>query len=371
MKILHIIGSIDKSAGGPSRSVPQTCEHVSKLGLEIELITRTSAHPVEVNTSRLFKLSFRSLRQLVLFGLFLSKKEVSLVHLQHVWDPYIHIIAYFARIKGIPYLITPRGMLEPWIMKRNSWKKQLALFLYQRRDLRKAICIHATCKMEKDNIRSLGFTQPIALIPNGLDLSSIKKVKDNFGAKKLVFLSRIHPKKGIEILLDAWKEVNSKEWTLEIAGEGDLKYIKELEFNLKTENITNVKFVGPQYGAEKWSFLKSADLFVLPTYSENFGIVVAEALAVGIPVITTKGAPWQVLETNRCGWWIDLTVPNLVDTLNKAIDTPSDELFGMGVRGRKLVQDRYDIGVVAENVRDLYEWILSRANQPDFVCDLK
>jgi len=371
MRVLHIVGSIDKSAGGPSRSVPQTCEQVSQLGVEIELITRTSAHPIEVNTSKSFKLSFRSLKQLILLGLSLSKKEVSLIHLQHVWDPYIHIIARLARIKGIPYLITPRGMLEPWIMKRNSWKKQLALLLYQRRDLRKAICIHATCKMEKDNIRSLGFTQPIAVIPNGLDLTSIKKTKDNFGSKKLVFLSRIHLKKGIEILLNAWKKLNLKDWTLEIAGEGDSGYIAELEINLKTENITNVKFIGPQYGDEKWSFLKSADLFVLPTYSENFGVVVAEALAVGVPVITTKGAPWQELETHRCGWWIELTVSSLVKTLNKAIHTSPDDLCEMGVRGRKLVQEKYDIKAVAENVRDLYIWALSQTNQPDFVCKLK
>jgi len=165
MKIFHIVGSIDKSSGGPSRSVPQTCEYLSRLGIEIELVSRLSAHPVEVNTSKPFKLSFCSLMELVLFGLSISKKEVSLIHLQHVWDPYIHIMARIARIKGIPYVITPRGMLEPWIMKRNSWKKQLAMFLYQRRDLRKALCIHATCDMEKDNIRNLGFTQPIAVIP--------------------------------------------------------------------------------------------------------------------------------------------------------------------------------------------------------------
>jgi len=371
MKVLHIVGSIDKSAGGPSRSVPQTCEQLSKLGIEIELVSRLSAHPIEVNTSKPFKLSFRSLMELVLYGLSISKKEVSLIHLQHVWDPYIHVIAWFARIKGIPYLITPRGMLEPWIMRRNSWKKQLAMFLYQRRDLRKALCIHATCDMEKDNIRNLGFTQPIAVIPNGLNLSAIKETKVDFGTNKIVFLSRIHVKKGIEILLEAWKELNSKDWYLEIAGEGDSKYISELESSLKTENITNVKFVGSQYNSDKWSFIQSADLFVLPTYSENFGIVVAEALAVGVPVITTKGTPWQELETHRCGWWIDLTVPDLVKTLNKAINTSPEELKKMGLRGQKLVEDRYDIEIVAQNMKNLYEWNIGQANQPDFVYKFK
>jgi len=202
-------------------------------------------------------------------------------------------------------------------------------------------------------------------------LSAIQETKVDFGTKKIVFLSRIHAKKGIEILLDAWKEINSKDWTLEIAGEGDSEYIAELERKIRIENISHVKFVGPQYGDAKWSFYKSADLFVLPTYSENFGIVVAEALVVGVPVLTTKGTPWQELETHRCGWWIDLTVTNLVKTLNEAINTSPEELKGMGMRGRKLVAEKYDIKAVAENIKDLYEWNLGQATQPDFVYKFK
>ncbi len=229
MKVLHIIGSIDKSDGGPSRSVPQICEQVSQLGVEIELITRRSAHPIKVNTSKTFKLSFCSLKQLLLLGLSLSKKEVSLIHLQHVWHPYIHIMARIARLKGIPYIITPRGMLEPWIMNRNPWKKKLAMFLYQRRDLRKASAIHTTCQAETVSVRQLGLTNPITVIPNGVDLSTVPHAKTDYGTKKVVFLSRIHVKKGIELLLEAWKSLNAKDWTLEIAGEGDARYIAELE----------------------------------------------------------------------------------------------------------------------------------------------
>lgn len=360
MKVLHIVGSLDKSAGGPSRSVPQTCQHLANPQLKIELIARPSQNPVKPKTSEHFKVRFCSLKQLIWLGLKLSKKDTDLIHLQHVWDPYIHVMAWFAQIKGIPYLITPRGMLEPWIMNRNPWKKKLAMLLYQRHDLMKAIAIHATCKMEKENIRKLGFSNPISVIPNGVDLSTIPKPKTKYRTKKIVFLSRIHEKKGIELLLNAWKQLKIADWNLAIAGEGESNYLKKLKTKIESENIKNVHFVGSQYGQNKWSFLKSGDIFVLPTYSENFGIVVAEALAVGIPVITTTGTPWQELETQKCGWWINLNVSNLVKVLTEAINVPPEELKKMGSRGIKLITEKYDIKTVAQQMKQIYQDIINK-----------
>jgi len=357
-KVLHIVGSVDKSAGGPSRSVPQTCEQLAKRGVNIELICRSSANPIEIKTSENFKVSNYSLWGLLIFGLKLKSEDIAIIHLQHVWDPYIHIMAWVARLKGIPYIITTRGMLEPWIMNRNSWKKRLAMFLYQNRDIKKAKAIHATCEMEKDNICSLGYTNQIPVIPNGIDLLSIPILEKKYGTKKMVFLSRIHEKKGIELLLEAWNTINTTAWTLEIAGEGDIEYINSLQDIINTNNTSNISFVGAQYGNDKWHFLHSADIFVLPSYSENFGIVIAEALAMGVPVITTKGTPWQELEELNCGWWIDLSVENLKDVLQIAMNKTSNELFEMGQRGKDLIKDRYDIKIVAKNISELYQTII-------------
>ena len=131
-------------------------------------------------------------------------------------------------------------------------------------------------------------------------------------------------------MLEAWKQLAIKDWSLEIAGNGEEEYIKQLNEKIKTEQIKSVSLVGPQYNDAKWEFLKSADLFVLPTYSENFGIAVAEALAVGVPVITTTGTPWEELKTHNCGWWIDLSVENLVATIKQATLTPQEQLQQMG-----------------------------------------
>jgi glycosyltransferase involved in cell wall biosynthesis len=357
MKILHITNSIDKGAGGPSRSVPQTCIELAKLGISIELVTQESADMVAVEESSHLTVHFKSIKELFIYGSRLSAKDIDLIHLQHIWNPYIQVMAFWAFQKKIPYIITPRGMLEPWIMANNPWKKKVALFLYQKKAIQRAAHIHATAQMEADHIKELGFSNPISIIPNGIDLSAVKKGKEQYGSKKMVFLSRIHPKKGIELLLKAWRKTDTKDWMLEIAGNGEAAYIETLTQSV--EDLENVRFVGTKYEESKWDFLRSADVMVLPTYSENFGIVVAEALAVGVPVITTKGTPWKDLETYQCGWWIELTVSNLKRSFEEVMRSSQDQIQAMGCNGQSLVKDKYDIKAVAKNMRALYQKILN------------
>jgi len=264
-------------------------------------------------------------------------------------------MAFWAQQKKIPYIITPRGMLEPWILARNPWKKKIALFLYQKKTIKRASYLHVTSQMEAENIKKMGFNNPIRIIPNGIDLNETKQIKTYYGTKKMVFLSRIHPKKGIELLLEAWQNCNTEGWTLEIAGNGEVAYSESL--NQTAKHLENVRFVGPQYGEAKWNFLRSADVLVLPTHSENFGMAVAEALAVGVPVITTHGTPWEDLETYECGWWIQLSVSNLQRALLKAMQTPAHELELMGANGRKLIENKYDIKEVAKKIKELYQII--------------
>jgi glycosyltransferase involved in cell wall biosynthesis len=355
MKVLHVTNSIDKSTGGPARSVPQTCVELAKLDVTIELITQESSDMVKLAERSHLTVRFCSIWGLFLYGSRISAKDIDLIHLQHIWNPYIQVMAFWAYQKKIPYIITPRGMLEPWIMARNPWKKKIALFIYQKKAIQRAAHIHATAEMEATNIKNLGFNNPISIIPNGIDLSDIKGIKENYGNRKMVFLSRIHPKKGIEILLEAWRNCDTKGWILEIAGNGDATYIANL--SQSAHDLNNVHFVGAIYEEAKWNFLRSADVMVLPTYSENFGIVVAEALAVGVPVITTKETPWEDLEIHFCGWWIDLSVANLENTLVKAFKTPTKLLETMGKNGRKLIDEKYNIKVIGKNIVELYNTI--------------
>lgn len=357
MKVLHVTNSIDKSVGGPSRSVPQTCIELAKFGVSIELVTRDSFNKVEIPVTDNLEINFKTIWELFLYGARLSKKDIDLIHLQHIWNPYIQVMAWWAFQKKIPYIITPRGMLEPWIMAHNPWKKKAALFLYQKKAIQRAAHIHATAQMEADNIRALGFSNPISIIPNGIDLREVKEVKKYYGSKKIIFLSRIHPKKGIELLLEAWRNIDTNDWSLAIAGNGEAAYISTL--TQSAQDLKNVHFVGEQYGEAKWDFLRSADIMVLPTHSENFGIAVAEALAVGVPVITTTGTPWEDLKTYECGWWIDLSKENLAKTLGMAMQKTTGELEAMGKNGIELIKNNYSIKNVSLKIKDLYTKIFT------------
>ena len=356
MKVLHVIASIDESTGGPARSVPKSCIELAKIGVEIEIITQKSENPVPIPETENLTITYKTLSELIKYAANLSTHSVDLIHLQHIWTPYVNIMAFCAQFKNIPYLITPRGMLEPWIMARNPWKKKMAMLLYQNKVIQRANYIHVTAQMEADHIYRLGYSNPITIIPNGIDLNEITTSKTKYGTKKMVFLSRIHPKKGIELLLAAWQSINTEGWSLEIAGNGNQTYITKLKQS--ASDLKNVFFVGPQYGEAKWNFIRSADVMLLPSFSENFGIVIAEALAVGVPVLTTKGTPWEDLEIYDCGWWIDLSEINLRKGLIDAMKTPTKTLKKMGQEGKKLIKEKYQIKATAKNILKLYKRLL-------------
>jgi glycosyltransferase involved in cell wall biosynthesis len=359
MKVIHFIAGIDKKEGG-------TAEYMRLLGSElknhIEIIVATgiSSNPIEIKGVKIkfFKTSvLRWFTMLKEFRIFLVNEKPDIVHINGIWSPQNWAFQKVAQELGIKVILSPHGMLEPWILANNPWKKKLGLFLYQKKAIQKVNCLHATAQMEEVNIKALGFKKPIYIIPNGIDLSDVKEIKVNYGTRKMVFISRIHPKKGIELLLEAWRNSNTAGWTLEIAGNGNENYVEKL---IQSANdLKNVSFVGAKYGEAKWDFLRSADVMILPTHSENFGIVVAEALAVGVPVITTQGTPWKDLEIHRCGWWINLSVSNLEKIIAKATSKSVDELEKMGGNGRKLVAEKYEIKVVTSEIIKLYLKVLN------------
>jgi glycosyltransferase involved in cell wall biosynthesis len=379
MQIHHFISSIDKIAGGPSLSTTNLIEGIVKdPNTKVTLHTGYSLSPVVLEFfNRNATLQFYKMKR---FGrielnsnLRITTKQ-TLFHGHGLWDFIIHQMSMYARKKKIAYIISPRGMLAPWALEQSKYIKKLALTIYQYSDLKYATCLHATSMTEAINIRSQGLNNPIALIPNGIDLSQITPKYNNSEShkKKLIFLSRIHKGKGIENLLLAWEKlpiIIRENWTLEIIGEGEFDYVKSLHNQMEILKIQHqVKFKGPMYDEEKKLAYQSADLFVLPTYSENFGMAIAEALAYGLPVITTKGAPWEELETHNAGWWIDIGVEPLTKALIEAMNFPKAALIEMGKNGRQLIEQNYSIESVAVKMVQLYNWILNPSQpKPDFI----
>lgn len=357
MKVIHYIASVDKSGGGTTEYM-RLLSKALKNDTSFSIATGFSKDPITIEgvPIKFFNSSvFRWFSLINEYRTFLENEKPDIVHINGIWSPQNWGFQKAAQELKIKVVMSPHGMLESWILQHNPLKKKIALFLFQNNAIKKADHIHATAQMEKDSVRKLSFDNPISIIPNGIDLSELKRGKEQYGTQKMVFLSRIHPKKGIEILLEAWSNCDTKGWTLEIAGSGDTAYIATLIQSAQT--LKNVHFVGAKYGEDKWNFLRSADVMVLPTHSENFGIVVAEALAVGVPVITTTGTPWQDLENYNCGWWIDLSVVNLKSVLLKVFNTPAATLEKMGKNGKNLVQEKYDIKAIGKKMVQLYNFI--------------
>jgi Glycosyltransferase len=363
LKIIHFITSIDKIGGGTTTYLQLLTEEL-KQSVELVIATGNSTHPVEMKDIPVvfFNISVWRIFQLKKeFRTFLETEKPDIVHINGIWQPQTWWFQHVARRLGIKVVLSPHGMLEPWILNHNKWKKNIALALYERKAFEQADYLHATAISEKENLEKLGFTKPVAVIANGIELAETQ-LKENWKPrKKLLFLSRVHPKKGIEHLIDAVArlKVEFEGGEVLIAGEGDQHYIETLQLRVKEKGVANIiKFIGGIYGDQKWKLFREADVFVLPTYSENFGIVVPEALVCGTPVITTKGTPWQELETEDCGWWIEIGTEPLVQTLKEYLQKDAIQLEQMGRRGADLVKLKYSAGKMASNMYNLYKELL-------------
>ena len=294
--------------------------------------------------------------------------------------------------------------------------------MYQDRDLKCAAALHATAESEAEQFRRLGFKNPVIVSPNGVNVpkavasdqwlvaSGDEAVADTTRKRRVLFVSRMHPKKGVMELVEAWKLVGRGQWlgasagvpspvadgggtrslpgwvtasvvsgqgggangwvcelVYTVSGEVEREYELKVKARVKELGLEDrVVFTGALNDDEKWAAYTRADVFVLPTYSENFGIVVAEALWAGVPVITTKGTPWGELETAKCGKWIDLPSegsnpsawPTLVAALREMMSLSDDERRQMGANGRRLVEEKYTWDAVVKEMFKGYEEIL-------------
>lgn len=373
MSTLHCVRSLARDTGGPARTVPALCEHLAQAGVRVQLLT-TDLGPrlgplllpepalTPTHVAPRWRLAAR-------WDAVCRTTPVDLIHEHGIWAAVHRAAARTARRRKIPRIVAPRGMLSPWALAQKRYKKQLAWRLYARRDIASAAVLHATSMLEANDLRALGLRQPIAIVPNGVACpEQVSTAPRPTAPHEILFLSRIHPKKGLLDLVQAWNALRPPDWRVIVAGPDEQNHRATVEAALREANLQHTfDFVGPVEGEQKRALLERASLFVLPTYSENFGVVVAEALAAGVPVITTRAAPWKLLEDERCGWWTDVGAAPLAAALREALALCDQERAAMGERGHAVVRDEFGWPRIAIQMRAVYDWVLGGGALPDVI----
>lgn len=363
MKILLAIWSLASENGGPTRSTIGLARALAAQGQAVVLFANVPGRVPQATIQELQEkgVDFREGRGSDFFialkdsRALLEEIRPDIVHIQGLWKLASHAMNVVAHRLGIPVVISPRGMLDPWALSVKKWKKRLGMFLYQKRDLKRAIAFHATATEEAEHIRDFGLKQSIGIVPNAVSSPEVLPIVNKDEVKTAFFMSRLHPGKGLLLLAETWAKVKPMGWRMMVAGADSYGHKVEVVEKLKSLGIENDwTFVGELGDEQKWQALVNADLFIHPSASENFGISIAEALAAGLPVITTKGCPWAEID-GKCGWWIDRTVEQLSDAMQKAMAISDAERTQMGENGKRLIQEKYTWPAVAKQMSAFYE----------------
>lgn len=387
--VIQTVAGIAERSGGPSRTVTSLCSAIGRLGGAIDLVAgvdRSDEDPLVRPDSRSVNLHLVDLHRMGRLRLYPgfsrtvgrvldTHRGPVLIHDHGIWGHTNMSSWRAARSRSLPYVLSPRGMLEPWALEFKARKKKLAWILYQKRIIASSAAVVATSEQECENVKRLFPKLPVAIIPNGVNLPNVddappkRQRRDDRGT--LLFLSRIHPVKNLTGLLQAWASLPTKVsngWRLVIAGPDEGGHAQEVVSRVHQLGLQDaVELIGAVAENEKASVFQSADIFVLPSFSENFGVAVAEALAYGLPVIATTGTPWGELPRRACGWWVDPDPESLAGALAQAMRSTCEQRRAMGAIGRAFAQEKFSWDGIGSSTITLYEWVLGRSSRPDFL----
>jgi len=364
MKIIELCG-LSRGSGGLFYAVSSLCKAMAADGLELTAVGVQDAYTQEdlpawapvpvVDCKGVGPLQYS---EGVRSGLRLREPE--LVHLHGLWLDAQWAALQWQRRSGRPVVVSPHGMLDPWALKNSAWKKRLVGAIFADELLRRASCIHALCRSEAEAIRAYGLKNPIAVIPNGVELPEIRDQKSEVGGQKtLLYLGRIHPKKGLVELLTAWGRF-PKDWKLVVAGWDDGGH----EAGLRALAGERVEFVGPKHGAEKEQLFRDADAFILPSFSEGLPVSVLEAWSYQLPVVMTPFCNLPEGFTAGAAIEVQPDADSIFPGLEKLAALSTAERMAMGAKGRTLVEEKFAWRGIAENMRQVYDWCAGGGDAP-------
>ncbi len=380
MRAIHVVPCTKGEACGPSYSVPMLCRALAiheECEVDLHTLLPLPDYSAQWNfqvhawpRSRWGHSSFgRS--PAMLRGLKKACREADIIHDHSLWMMPNIYPEFARRHTDCKLVISPRGCLATWALERSGWKKRISGFLGQTANLRAADMFHATSVKEYREIRAYGLKQPVMILPNGIDLPEAPPaVAEPSSLRRILFLGRIHPVKGIEFLLDAWESLAKQfgDWELCIVGPGDPEYVAKLKRSAVA--LPRVTFFPEQNGDERTASYCSAEIYVLPSFTENFGMTVAEALICGTPVITTDGTPWTELAKQRAGWCVPVGSAALGRALQEALQLSREELAEMGRNGRQWMERDFNWPAIGERMIGAYRWLLDKGvGKPDYVVE--
>jgi glycosyltransferase involved in cell wall biosynthesis len=384
LRVLHVIPAVAPRYGGPSRAVFEMCRALGQRGVEVLIATtdadgsarlavetgRASAHQgvPTIFFPRQWSERFGYSRPLADW-LDENVARFDAVHVHAVFSHPCLAAARACRRRGVPYVIRPLGSLDPWSMRRRALLKRVMWLACVGRMLRRAAAVHYTTHEERRLAESsLGLTRGV-VIPLGIEMNDPQQRGEDAsfrqrhpmldGRPYILTLSRVHPKKNLELLLEAFLSLAGRheyhDWCLVIAGDGEARYVDSLKLLARQgAGADRVLFAGWLEGAERESALRNAALLALPSFQENFGLAAAEALARGVPVVVSEHVNLRPeIESHRAGWVTSLDARGLADTLREAMGSAA-ERERRGAAGRAFAASQLSWPGVSADLERLY-----------------
>jgi len=379
MRVGFLVSSVSRKAGGLFQSVRGLAKAIASTNADVQVFgIRDEQSAVDLQEWQ--PLSVQAFRPRVrLWGYSnelvpaMLNADLDILSVHGLWK-YCSVGSHrWHRHTGRPYVVHPHGMLEPWAVRNAMWKKRVAALLYENQHLRGAACLRALSEAEAQSIRSYGLTNPICVIPNGVDLPKPNESNPETRAvnqKTLLYLGRLHPKKNITNLIHACNETfkshrgSGDDWVLAIAGWDQGGYESELK---RIATGASVVFLGPQFGADKSKCYRDCDAFILPSLSEGLPMAVLEAWSYAKPVLMTPDCNLPEGFEANAALRIGTTPEEIAAGLRVLREMSDNDRTQMGNRGRALVATRFSWSQIGEQMRAVCEWVLSGGAAPESV----
>lgn len=375
-----VMSSVSRNAGGVFDAVRLACQQIVQgddinievFGVRDDRTDKDLSAWSPLKVSAFDRIGPRALAHAPELGKAVQRaKHLNIVHQHGIWQSPSRVALKWRQISGNPIIISPHGMLDPWALKNSKTKKQVAAWMFERDNLQGATCLHALNQSELDACRAYGISRPIAVIPNGVSLptasAQVRSNSDSRGRRTLLFLGRIHRKKGLFELISAWKTLQSEarnvaaEWRLEIAGWDDGGHKQELQNLVEALDLkTEISFSGPKFGQEKEQAFQRASAFVLPSHSEGLPMAVLEAWSYKLPVFKTSACNLEVGFEQNAAIRIKPDADNIVQVLRSHLGR--EDLAHLGENGHQMVCKQFSWASISHQFSGVYRWMHTGAH---------